>query len=176
MGAASVAGRSGGARRVGAIVSDWPGLAEALAPLLTVAEASADGPLDALVVSAPHAPLAFNEVNADNWADRLSAEFEEVFQVLRSGLPRLSASGSVVVIAPPAEAHEALDARRQGLRLLVRAAALELGPEGVRVNLILPAADATAEDVAAAVDFAASPRAAFMTGADIPVGAPERGR
>jgi glucose 1-dehydrogenase/3-oxoacyl-[acyl-carrier protein] reductase len=71
-------------------------------------------------------------------------------------------------------------AAKSGLAMLVKAAALELGPEKIRVNSILPvftdarsqpaageprAADP--EEIAAAALFLASDQAIFMTGAEI---------
>ena len=82
-----------------------------------------------------------------------------------------------MVVAPPA-AGRAHDAVRQGLRLLVKSAALELGAEDIRVNIVLPGsaggplgAPASPDEIAASVAFAASSRARFMTGADLVVDA-----
>jgi NAD(P)-dependent dehydrogenase (short-subunit alcohol dehydrogenase family) len=76
--------------------------------------------------------------------------------------------GSVVFVAPKS-LQTAHDTIRQGLRLLVKAAALELGAERIRVNIVLPAEPATPGDVAEAVAFLASDRALFVTGADLVV-------
>ena len=98
--------------------------------------------------------------------------------MLQSGVGAMrerGGGGSVVFVAPPAD-RRAFDAVRQGLRLMVKAAALELGPEGVRGNIVLPGAGpaplgraCTPRDIADAVAFAASDRARFMTGADLVV-------
>jgi NAD(P)-dependent dehydrogenase (short-subunit alcohol dehydrogenase family) len=59
-----------------------------------------------------------------------------------------------------------------GIRLLTKAAALELGPEHIRVNTLqcdINSANprATPDDIAQAARFLASPRSRFMTGADL---------
>ncbi len=84
--------------------------------------------------------------------------------------------------------HLHYGASKAGVRMLAKAAALELGPDGIRVNTIHPGmtrTDMTAafppqiadmiplrrfgepEEVARAALFLVSPRAAFMTGAEI---------
>ena len=98
--------------------------------------------------------------------------------------------GSIVgMVGVPDSTHYA--ASKEGVRLLAKAAALELGPEGVRVNSVHPGMTRTAmtaafpeaamapriplgrfadpDEVAAVVLYAASPRAAFMTGAELVV-------
>jgi NAD(P)-dependent dehydrogenase (short-subunit alcohol dehydrogenase family) len=118
---------------------------------------------------------------ADAEVERFSSEVGDplaaAFRDLRKGVAEIRArglGGSVVFVAPPSH-HRAFGAVRQGLRLLARAAALELGPEGIRVNVVLPGAGdsplgpGSAADVAASVAFLASDRARFMTGADLVV-------
>ena len=103
--------------------------------------------------------------------------------------------GSIVLIASimgrsSAPAHANYSASKAGMRLLAKAAALELGAEGIRVNTVLPGlsrSDMTsgfdeaavapmlipfgrfgkAEEVADTVLFAASARSKFMTGAEL---------
>jgi NAD(P)-dependent dehydrogenase (short-subunit alcohol dehydrogenase family) len=72
----------------------------------------------------------------------------------------------------PAAGASASASSDGGIRMLTKAAALELGPEGIRVNTILcdvagVAPRATVQDVARAAAFLASGRSRFMTGADV---------
>ena len=96
---------------------------------------------------------------------------KQATQVLRDG-----GEGGAVVFVAPRSHQTAHDAARQGLRLLVKSAALELGPEHIRVNIVLPGAEdsplgraSTSGDIADAVAFLASDRAVFVTGADLVV-------
>jgi 3alpha(or 20beta)-hydroxysteroid dehydrogenase len=147
---------------------------------VTVACDSGPAPsrLDILVHIARNAPAAFGGPAAVAFAGSLASELKTAFVTLKTGVVAIragGAGGSIVVVAPPARGR-AYDAVRQGLRLLVRSAALELGPEDIRVNIVLPGADggllpgaATVSDIAVSVAFAASARARFMTGADLVV-------
>lgn len=98
--------------------------------------------------------------------------------------------GSIVgMVGVPDHTHYA--AAKDGLRLMAKAAALELGPENIRVNSVHPGMTRTPmtarfpeqqlaaaiplgrfaepEEVAGVVAYAASPRSAFMTGAELVV-------
>jgi NAD(P)-dependent dehydrogenase (short-subunit alcohol dehydrogenase family) len=118
-------------------------------------------------------------VSADAWCGHVGGELRSAFLAVKQAAAAIRAKGgggSVVIVAPAASDHRSYDALQQGLRLLVRAAALELGPEDIRVNIVIPGAGETPlgrpcapEDIAASVAFVASPRARFMTGADLVV-------
>lgn len=116
---------------------------------------------------------------AADFSDQVGGALNDAFKALQEGVAAIRAGrggGSVVLVAPSAGTHRAFDALRQGLRLMTKSAALELGPEHIRVNIVLPGGEdtplgrpCTPADVAAAVVFAASPRSKFMTGADLVV-------
>jgi NAD(P)-dependent dehydrogenase (short-subunit alcohol dehydrogenase family) len=72
----------------------------------------------------------------------------------------------------PAAGASAMASSDGGIRMLSKAAALELGPEGIRVNTIQcdmagESPRAMLQDVARAAVFLASARSCFMTGADL---------
>ncbi len=140
----------------------------------------------AIVYLAPQgSPPGIASLTPGRFASEVGGGLMEAFQNLREGAASLRAAGrggSIVFVAPPAIGR-AFDAVRQGLRLMVKAAALELGPEGIRVNTVLPGGGGAANgraaepaDIAAAVAFVASDRAAFMTGADLVVDGGEMAR
>ncbi len=139
----------------------------------------ADG-IDVLIFVASDAgtgPIA--TTSAADFSAHVGGSLSEAFKALQSGVASIRASeggGSVVLVAPPAGSHRAFDTLRQGLRLMTKAAALELGPEHIRVNVVLPGGaetplgrPCTPLEVAHAVAFAASARSVFMTGADLVV-------
>jgi|GEM_PF-4252230 len=139
---------------------------------------SAD-PLDVLVVVAPaSSTVSIAQTSAAQFSDQLGGILEKAFFALQDGVAAIRAGGgggAVVFVAPPAGGR-AFDAARQGLRLLAKAAALELGPEHIRVNIVLRGSasspldgTSTPEVIADAVAFLASDRAWFITGADLVV-------
>ena len=139
----------------------------------------ADG-LNALIFIATD--LAIGSIATTSAADfsvHVGGALGDAFRALQHGVASIRAGdrgGSVVFVAPSAGSHRAFDALRQGLRLMTKSAALELGPEHIRVNVVLPGGKDTplgrpcsSADIADAVVFAASPRSKFMTGADLVV-------
>lgn len=138
------------------------------------------GPLDVLVfIARDGGPTPIAATPAPAFSAALGGELKAAFLALQRGAAAMRLTGrggSVVFVAPASADHRAYDALQQGLRLLARSAALELGPEGIRVNMVLPGAGetplgppCTPADVAASVAFVASDRAHFMTGADLVV-------
>ena len=169
-----------------------------------VAEATdALGPVDTLVVNAaidfPIRPFVEYE-----WADfqaKLDGELGAAFHCCKAVVPGMIArrAGCIVAISSglsrrPGPGFVAHSTAKSGLDAFARALALELGPSGIRVNVVAPGlteTDATAhqpaamkelmarmtplgrnglpEDVAGAVLMVASDAARFLTGVYVPV-------
>jgi meso-butanediol dehydrogenase/(S,S)-butanediol dehydrogenase/diacetyl reductase len=145
-------------------------------------------------------------ITDDEWDRVLAVDLSGPFKVVRAALPLLKASrGCIVNLASVAglqgQAYTAAySAAKGGLVLLTKALAVELAPDGVRVNCVCPggvdtpllrqvrfpddadprllarltgpldgAALATAEQVADAVAWLASPAAASVTGIALPI-------
>lgn len=204
--------RDRGARAV-AVRAD---LAEPGAAVRLVAEAvRALGGLDGLVNNAgiqPLAPLA--ETSREEWDEVLGTNLGAVFELSREAAAAMGAgtagSGSRTSPGPrssrwithiasieasrPAPAHAHYAVAKAGLVMHARAAALELGPAGIRVNTVSPGLVArpglaeawpegveswiahaplgrlaTADDVGDACVLLASPAASFITGQDLAV-------
>lgn len=161
------------------------------------------GGLDVIVNNAGVAVVEpVGESTLETWEDVIRTNLTAPFLVVREGLPFLSRGGcgSVVNIGSvmgtvAMVGLSAYCAAKGGLNLLTRQLALELAPEGVRVNLVAPGfvetemyethhtperkraiAQAHAvgrvgqpAEVADAVAFLASDRASFITGACLTV-------
>lgn len=159
------------------------------------------GRLDILVANAGiNIPAPLEAETLETFRHVCDINLKGCFLAVKHGtdaLRRHGEGGSIILISSvmgriSAPAHVAYSGSKAGVRLLAKAAALELGPEGIRVNAVLPGitrSDMTAafdeeqmapmlvpmgrfgapEEVAETVVFAASDRARFMTGAELVV-------
>lgn len=158
------------------------------------------GRLDAVVNSAgiqPVEPLA--DMTSAQWQSVLDTNLTAPFAVTQAAAGLLPAGGSVTHIASiegthPAPGHAHYAASKAGLIMYARAAALEYGPRGIRVNTVSPGLIArpgiesqwpsgvarwqaaaplgrlgTPEDVGDACVFLASDLARWITGHDLVV-------
>ncbi|WP_449280730.1 SDR family NAD(P)-dependent oxidoreductase [Leucobacter sp.] len=187
------------------------------AALLVDEAARALGGLDGLVNNAgiqPLAPLA--ETSRAEWDEVLGTNLGAVFELSREAAAAMtgapdrdpaagggsSGSGETrwithiasIEASRPAPAHAHYAVAKAGLVMHARAAALELGPRGIRVNTVSPGLVdrpglaeawpegveswiahaplgrlATAEDIGNACVLLASPAASFVTGQDLAV-------
>ena len=167
-----------------------------------IARLAEAGPFDAVVYAAGLARVApLPEITPRGWDLLLDVNLTGAFNVLQAVAPHIADGGSFVMIssidsALPVSGLAHYCASKAGVEALVRSAALELGPRGIRCNVVAPGvvrtplmepfldrpevADAftsrtplgrlgAPDDVADVVTFLVSPAARWITGARIPV-------
>lgn len=112
------------------------------------------GPLSALVLNAGIArTLPLRTLDDDQWDETLNINLKGMMRVLRAAAPGMTRAGdgAVVCLASIVGAvlgwseHIPYCASKGGVAGLVRAAALELAPAGIRVNGIAPGVVRTAQ-------------------------------
>ncbi|WP_435348581.1 SDR family NAD(P)-dependent oxidoreductase [Haloarchaeobius sp. HRN-SO-5] len=144
-------------------------------------------------------PGAIDEIDPGSWQDHMDANVTGAFNLVRAAAPHLKEQGHGTIVALSAsdgiirnDGLAAYDASKRGLVALVQEAARELGPHGVRANVVSPGfirdPDAlsedqkqdlydqqpyerltTPQDVANACLYLSSDDAATITGAVLPV-------
>jgi 3-oxoacyl-[acyl-carrier protein] reductase len=178
--------------------------AGAVARMLEAAAEEFGRPVDVLINNAADrlAPREFSRLTWDDVEDAFARQLKAAFVCTQAVIPGMVARRSGVIVnigsaitwdAPPAQAAGSAMAKA-ALKSMTKAVAQELGPLGVRVNLVSPGlteTDALAEvperlrklqamqtplrrlaapeDVAAVVTFLCSSASRHMTGVDVPV-------
>lgn len=190
-------GRGAEAIAVGGELAD-----EAAADALVAAAVDAFGRVDVLVNNAAVQPVQdLVSMTLPDWRAVVDANLAAVFAATQAAARVMSAQGrgSIIHIASiegshPAFHHAHYDASKAAVIMHARAAAIEYGPSGIRVNTISPGLIArpgieddwpegvarwrgaaplgrmgTPADIANACVFLASPMAAWITGHDLVV-------
>lgn len=104
------------------------------------------GGIDVLVCNAairPHTPVT--ETSLEAWHRVLAVNLHSAFYLVRAVVPGMKARGRGSIIALGGQSSitgragtAAVTAAKHGLLGLVRALAAELGPSGIRVNMVIP--------------------------------------
>jgi 3-oxoacyl-[acyl-carrier protein] reductase len=104
------------------------------------------GAIDVLVCNAairPHKPIT--ETSLEDWHRVLAVNLHSAFYLARAVVPGMKARGRGSIIALGGQSSltgrpgtAAVTAAKTGLLGLVRALAAELGPAGIRVNMVVP--------------------------------------
>ncbi|HLO68578.1 MAG TPA: SDR family NAD(P)-dependent oxidoreductase [Holophaga sp.] len=162
------------------------------------------GPVDILVLNAnmsfPMAP--FTEMPWEGFRQKLEGELASAFHACKEAVPGMIARGRGVIVAVssglsrhPGEGFSAHTTAKSGLDGFAKSLALELGPHGIRVNVVAPGLtdtdatrfmpedrkamaarhvplrrNASPEDIAGIIAAVASDDCAYLTGAYIPAG------
>ena len=129
------------------VVSALADIADARAVETMVARAVSElGAIDILVCNAairPHTPIT--ETSLEDWHRVMAVDLHSAFYLARAVVPAMKARGRGSIIALGGQSAitgrpntAAVTAAKSGLLGLIRALAAELGPFGVRANMVVP--------------------------------------
>jgi len=129
------------------VVSALADIADASAVERMVTRALSDlGAIDILVCNAairPHTPIT--EISLEDWHRVIAVDLHSAFYLTRAVVPGMKARGRGSIIALGGQSAltgrpntAAVTAAKSGLLGLVRALAAELGPFGIRANMVVP--------------------------------------
>ncbi|EKE69894.1 SDR family oxidoreductase [Gallaecimonas xiamenensis] len=177
--------------------------AEAVAAIFKEAQARFGQPIDVLVSGAAgNFPAPAKDLSANGFKAVADIDLQGTFNVMKGAYPHLARPGAIINIsAPQAYVPMALQvhvcAAKAGVDMITRTLAMEWGPEGIRVNSLVPGPIAGTEgmarlaptpeltamvedsvplkrngspaDLANAALFLASPLASYISGVILPV-------
>ena len=129
------------------VVSALADIADARAVETMVARAVSElGAIDILVCNAairPHTPIT--ETSLEDWHRVMAVDLHSAFYLARAVVPSMKARGRGSIIALGGQSAitgrpntAAVTAAKSGLLGLIRALAAELGPFGIRANMVVP--------------------------------------
>jgi NAD(P)-dependent dehydrogenase (short-subunit alcohol dehydrogenase family) len=130
--------------RVHAALAD---VGDAAAVETMVQEATAAlGPVDVLVCNAAIRPhTSITETSIDDWHHVMAVNLHSAFYLARAVVPAMKERGRGSIIALGGQSSitgrpntSAVTAAKSGLLGLIRALAAELGPSGIRANMVIP--------------------------------------
>ncbi|WP_104131330.1 SDR family NAD(P)-dependent oxidoreductase [Cryobacterium sp. M91] len=87
---------------------------------------------------------SLSELTDARWADMLDVDLTGVLRTLRAGAGRMTEGGAMVAVSSIAgavygwESHAHYAAAKAGVLGLIRSVAVELGPQGIRANAVIP--------------------------------------
>jgi NAD(P)-dependent dehydrogenase (short-subunit alcohol dehydrogenase family) len=137
-----------------------------------VAEAAGDGQLDcAVLVAGAGIKGNIDDIAPDVLAHCMKLNFEAPLLFIRHAARKLTDNGSIVLISSiagtnPWPGYVAYGAAKSAMQTLVRYAALEYGPRGIRVNAVCPGPISTP----AAQYLVRHPKAGPIVAAEVPLG------
>jgi NAD(P)-dependent dehydrogenase (short-subunit alcohol dehydrogenase family) len=137
-----------------------------------IAEAAKDGPLtSAVLVAGAGVQGLIEDIPAEVLANCMRLNFEAPLYFIRHAARRMADHGSIVLISSiaannPWPGYVAYGAAKAAMQTLVRYAALEYGPRGIRVNAVCPGPISTP----AAARLVEHPRAGPIVAAEAPLG------